>query len=105
MLKPVSDSRVEAGALAIFAGGKSDRPARAKAAAAMALPIELVERLVGPMGLAAMIRDQVRGATFLPIASLRRVGDRWVAEIEFAAPIGPERQSALVVMLGVKVRR
>lgn len=68
------------------------------------IPIELVERLVGPVGAAAMIAAQVRGASFQPLASLVTRADRFVAEIEFTGPLGPERQDGLVVMLGVKPR-
>jgi hypothetical protein len=69
------------------------------------IPIELVERLVGPLGAAAMVTAQARGARFQPHATLHTRIDRFVAEIDFVAPLGPERQCGLVVMLGVKPRR
>lgn len=65
------------------------------------IPLELVEALASPTGLALMVRARMRWAQFRPVAHVSARAGRYVAEIDFAEPIGPERQDGLVVMLTV----
>lgn len=64
-------------------------------------PLEIVRRLTTPTGLVFLMRAKMRGAEFQPLATLSTRGTRWTAEIWFREPIGPERQSSVVVALAV----
>lgn len=66
------------------------------------VPLELVEQLVSAQGMAFMVRARMRWARFKPIARVMVRADRFVAEIDFEEPVGPERQDGLVVMLTVR---
>ena len=66
------------------------------------VPLEMVEQLVSATGMAMMVRARMRWARFQPAARVFVRAGRFVAEIEFEAPIGPERESCLVVMLTVR---
>lgn len=67
-----------------------------------AVPLELVMRLVGPIGLTTIIRAQVAGRGRLQrVATVSVVGGRFVAAIDFETPVGPERQVGVVVQLAV----
>ena len=67
------------------------------------IPVDLVERLVGPTGLALMVRAQMRNAEFKPMAMLSIRGGRYVAELAYEHPI--ENETSLLVQLGVMARR
>ncbi len=66
------------------------------------IPVELMKRLASPTGLAFIIRADLRAAKLKPVARVTVRSGRYVAEIDFETPIGPDGQSGIVVMLGVQ---
>lgn len=74
------------------------------AVATWAVPLELVMRLVGPVGLATIIRAQVSGRGRLQrVATLSVRGGRFVAEIDYEGPLAPEQGLVgVVVQLAVR---
>lgn len=64
-----------------------------------AIPVELAQALLGPVGTAAVIRARLGGARFNRLARIDVRAGRYVATINFQEPIGPERQTDLVLML------
>lgn len=65
------------------------------------VPLELVKLHASATGLAFLLRAEMRGAMFKPVATMEIRAERFIAEVWFEAPIGPERQTSVVVMLGV----
>lgn len=63
------------------------------------VPIELVRHITTPNGFAFLIRAEAMGAVFQPDARVFLRGGRFVAQVDFARPIGPEKQDGLVLML------
>lgn len=72
------------------------------AAGDLVAPFEMVKRLATPNGLAAIIRASLRQARFRRLARISVRTGRFVAELEFVEPVGPERQRAVVIPLPVR---
>jgi hypothetical protein len=65
--------------------------------------MEVPKRLLGPNGLAFLVRAKMRGAVIMPLATLiARTDGRFLAEFHFERPVGPERQTSVLAQLGVR---
>lgn len=63
------------------------------------VPVEMVLYQTNATGQMFLRRWREKGAVFLRDARVWIVGGRLVAEVSLAAPVGPEKQTALVVQL------
>ena len=79
-----------------------DLPARDTAPAeTFAVPVELVLYAVNATGQMFLRRWREKGASFATTAKVWRMGDRLIADVAFRWPVGPEKQTGLIVQLGV----
>jgi hypothetical protein len=63
------------------------------------VPVEMALYQANATGLMFLRRWRGLGARFSPVAKVWRVGERLVAQIDFAHPVGPENQTGLVIQL------
>ncbi|HCQ52715.1 hypothetical protein [Brevundimonas diminuta] len=63
------------------------------------VPVEMVLYQANGSGQMFLRRWRELGAQFRPVGLVWRVGERLVGQVDFAAPVGPERQNGLVVQL------
>ncbi len=63
------------------------------------VPVEMCLYQANATSLMFLRRWRGMGARFCPMAKVWRVGERLVAQIDFAHPVGPESQTGLVIQL------
>lgn len=63
------------------------------------VPVEMALYQANGSGQMFLRRWREMGAVFASMALVWRVGERLVAQIDFQAPVGPERQNGIVVQL------
>lgn len=71
------------------------------AAPSWSVPVELIRHSAAANGMALLLRWEALGADLAPIGRISRIDGRYVGHIDFLNPVGPERQTGLVIGLAV----